>query len=187
MSEPFKPKTVVDVERMTRSDISALYKHCMRATGQDDHIIKSQTKDNKWLIGDDTNFLSVVDTYIRVQGATIDKRNVKSATALVLQASPEYFRPEFHRDDPEGFGKYDTQKLDDWVLANVKWLKNTFGTDCIAAHLHVDERTPHIHAVIVPMFEKAPTMPKNKRKGETQAQKDAAKAARKKKPADGES
>ena len=55
------------------------------------------------------------------------------------------------------------------MLANVKWLKNTFGTDCIAAHLHVDERTPHIHAVIVPMFEKAPTMPKNKRKGETQA------------------
>jgi hypothetical protein len=169
MSKPFKPKTVVDVKRMTRSDITALYKHCMRIVGQDDHIIKAQSKDNKWLFGDDTNFLNVVDDYIREQGATLDKRNVKPATALVLQASPEYFRRDYHRDDPEGFGKYDTKKLNDWVLANVKWLKNTFGSDCIAAHLHVDERTPHIHAVIVPMFEKAPTMPKNKRKGETQA------------------
>lgn len=169
MSAQFTPKTIVDLERMTRSDITALYNHCMRMMGKDDHIIKEQTKDNKWLIGDDTNFLNVVDDYIEKTGAKIDSRNVKPVTGLVLQASPEYYRPEYHRDDPDGFGRYDQKKTDAWVEANVKWLKETFGSDCVAAHLHVDERTVHIHAVIVPTFEKAPTMPKNKRKNETQA------------------
>ena len=168
MSAQFTPKTIVDLERMTRADIIALYIHCMRMGRKDEHIRKDQTEDNEWLIGDDTNFLIVVDDYIKKTGAKIDSRNVKPVTGLVLQASPEYYRPEYDRDDPDGFGKYDQKKTDAWVAANVKWLKETFGSDCVAAHLHVDERTVHIHAIIVPTFEKAPTMPKNKRKNETQ-------------------
>ena len=163
----FVPVTIVDLERGTRADLVALYKHCMRMVGKDDHIIKGQTKDNRWLIGDDTNFTKVVDDYIGKTGATIDKRNAKPTTHLVLQTSPEYFRPTYHRDDPKGFGKYDQVRLDRWVDASTKWLKNTFGDDCVAAHLHVDERTCHVHAVIVPTFEKKPTMPRNKRKGES--------------------
>ncbi|MCL1059740.1 plasmid recombination protein [Shewanella gelidimarina] len=31
------------------------------------------------------------------------------------------------------------------------WLKQRFGTRCVSAVLHMDETTPHIHAVIVPL------------------------------------
>jgi hypothetical protein len=43
-------------------------------------------------------------------------------------------------------------KLNDWCRENVDWLKETFGSDnLISAVLHVDEKTPHIHATVVPI------------------------------------
>jgi hypothetical protein len=43
-------------------------------------------------------------------------------------------------------------KLSDWCNNNLKWLKDTFGADnLVSAVLHRDEKTPHIHATIVPI------------------------------------
>jgi FtsZ-binding cell division protein ZapB len=43
-------------------------------------------------------------------------------------------------------------KLDDWCKDNVDWLKKTFGADnLVSAVLHLDEKTPHIHATVVPI------------------------------------
>jgi hypothetical protein len=43
-------------------------------------------------------------------------------------------------------------KLSDWCNDNLKWLKETFGADnLVSAVLHCDEKTPHIHATIVPI------------------------------------
>ena len=43
-------------------------------------------------------------------------------------------------------------KLDDWCKENMKWLKETFGSDnLVSAVLHMDEKTPHIHATVVPI------------------------------------
>ena len=46
----------------------------------------------------------------------------------------------------------DAGKLDNWCSDNVDWLKQTFGADnLVSAVLHLDEKTPHIHATIVPI------------------------------------
>jgi hypothetical protein len=46
----------------------------------------------------------------------------------------------------------DTGQLDDWINENLHWLKDTFGEqNLVAAHLHLDEKTPHIHASVVPV------------------------------------
>ena len=38
-------------------------------------------------------------------------------------------------------------KLDNWINANMKWLKNTFGSEnLVSCVLHMDEKTPHLHA-----------------------------------------
>ena len=42
-------------------------------------------------------------------------------------------------------------KLDSWVDANLKWLKEIFGVDnIVSCVLHMDEKTPHLHATVVP-------------------------------------
>lgn len=42
--------------------------------------------------------------------------------------------------------------VNEWKEANLRWLKSEFGEDnIIAATLHVDEITPHIHAIMVPV------------------------------------
>ncbi len=43
-------------------------------------------------------------------------------------------------------------KLDSWIDANLKWLKETFGGDnLVSCVLHMDEKTPHLHATVVPI------------------------------------
>ena len=42
-------------------------------------------------------------------------------------------------------------RLDSWD-ANLKWLKDTFGSEnLVSCVLHMDEKTPHLHATIVPI------------------------------------
>ena len=43
-------------------------------------------------------------------------------------------------------------KLNDWCKDNIDWLQKTFGKEnVVAATLHMDEKTPHIHASVVPI------------------------------------
>ena len=52
------------------------------------------------------------------------------------------------KDFPPGFD------VDAWAKGNVEWLKERFGEEnVISAVLHMDETTPHIHAVIIPVNE----------------------------------
>lgn len=44
------------------------------------------------------------------------------------------------------------EKLDSWIKANISWLKNTYGEqNLVSCVLHMDEKTPHLHATIVPI------------------------------------
>lgn len=46
----------------------------------------------------------------------------------------------------------DEGRLDEWAQASVGWAKQTFGEDnVVAAHLHMDEQTPHLHVTVVPI------------------------------------
>lgn len=43
-------------------------------------------------------------------------------------------------------------KIDDWCRDNMEWLHDTFGKEnVVSAVLHLDEKTPHIHATVVPI------------------------------------
>ncbi|KZM39228.1 hypothetical protein OA92_20220 [Marinomonas sp. SBI22] len=43
----------------------------------------------------------------------------------------------------------------DFAINARKWLRNEFGDNLVSAVLHLDEKTPHIHAHIVPMTDDA--------------------------------
>ncbi|GHT78910.1 mobilization protein BmpH [Bacteroidia bacterium] len=68
-------------------------------------------------------------------------------------------------------------KLDEWCNDNIEWLKQTFGKDnLVSAVLHMDEKTPHIHATIVPI------VTCERRKAKTAKQDDGKKKYKKRNP-----
>ncbi|MDL2227125.1 plasmid recombination protein, partial [Deltaproteobacteria bacterium OttesenSCG-928-M10] len=79
-----------------------------------------------------------------------DQRIRKNAVYGVdgfLGASPEYFRP----DAPGQYGLAYKDRLDAWVDASVAWLQSRYGDRVINAVLHLDEATPHIQYLILPL------------------------------------
>ena len=43
-------------------------------------------------------------------------------------------------------------KLDKWIDSNLKWLRDIFGEEnVVSCVLHMDEKTPHLHATVVPI------------------------------------
>lgn len=58
-------------------------------------------------------------------------------------------------------------RLDEWCKDNIDWLKETYGADnVVAATLHMDETTPHIHASVVPIVQGERRQKPNKKKQE---------------------
>ena len=50
-------------------------------------------------------------------------------------------------------------RLDEWCADNLKYFADTFGKEnIVAAHLHRDEETPHIHVTLVPMLDRFPSL-----------------------------
>jgi hypothetical protein len=101
----------------------------------------------------------------------IGKNQVK-VIRFMLSASPD----DMKRIQEDG-------KLDDWCRDNIDWIKKTYGEEnVVAATLHLDEQTPHIHASVVPIVrgerkQKAP----RKKPEENQEQKQKPKRRYKKK------
>lgn len=91
---------------------------------------------NMILIGD-KNITQNVKNYI--YGIKL-RSNVNIARDLVLTSNNDFFK-ELTKEQ---------QEL--WIKENIKFLKEQFGDNCLYACLHLDETTPHIHALIVPRF-----------------------------------
>jgi hypothetical protein len=68
------------------------------------------------------------------------QRNAVQVVELFLGASPEAFKQR--RLD-----------LDQWAQAQIDWLHETFGEgNVLEAVLHMDETTPHVHAMVFPQI-----------------------------------
>lgn len=70
-------------------------------------------------------------------------KNQTKAIRILLSGSPDRMA-EIEREG----------KLEDWINANICWLKETFGADnLVSLVLHNDEKTPHLHATITPIVD----------------------------------
>jgi hypothetical protein len=80
----------------------------------------------------------------RIENAGIKRKishNQVRALQIMLSGTPE----DMQRIQAEG-------RLDEWCNDNVKWLQDTFTTDnLVSVVVHMDEKTPHIHATVVPI------------------------------------
>jgi hypothetical protein len=75
------------------------------------------------------------------------RKDATVAVELLLTASPEFFRPE----NPGAAGNWDEQRMRKWADLNLAWLRDRYGENFTYAALHLDESTPHIQALIVPL------------------------------------
>jgi hypothetical protein len=81
---------------------------------------------------------------------------------MTLSASPGFFR-----DEGQGDGEWNQEKLEVWRDKTLTWLRHEYGEDLVHAALHLDETTPHLHVLIVPTYEKKPRVPGRQKRGET--------------------
>lgn len=78
-------------------------------------------------------------------GKTAIRKDAVRAMSIVLTGSPEQMT--------EIFSKAETRQA--WVKANMNFIGKEFGLENVVRFtLHMDEKTPHIHAVVVPITKK---------------------------------
>ena len=117
----------------TINSIKFFAKHMEREV----EVLNANTKiKNEILIGD-KNIYGNVKEYIK----DIKLRsNGVIARELLMTASLDFYKGLMQQD------------LEQWKVDNIKWLKDNYGDNCVYATLHKDEKTWHIHALIVPKF-----------------------------------
>ena len=80
------------------------------------------------------------------------RKNAVYALEVVISLSSNYFR-----DEGMKAGQYNFSKYEDFEASAYQWLNETFGeSNVISSVGHLDEATPHIHALVIPID------PKNK-------------------------
>lgn len=80
----------------------------------------------------------------RIETAGI-KRKITKDQVRVIRINLSGTHEDMKRIESDG-------KLNEWCKDTVGWLKNTYGEkNVVSAVLHMDEKTPHIHASVVPI------------------------------------
>lgn len=102
---------------------------------------------------------SDIETRISDSGAKVKKNSVLAIEHL-MTFSPDYVKLEKYQEENGSFGlrgvkNGEADKWNDFKKGCADWLKKTYGKENIV-HIsyHLDEKTPHIHAYVVPLKEK---------------------------------
>jgi len=102
----------------------------------------SRTPQNERLVGTDNpraDAMKMLAPPLKIS------KNSTLAIEVILSASPEWFKTASPEQDAA------------WKTKSMGWLDDTFGAERIAnAYLHRDEKTTHIHAVIIPVVSDGP-------------------------------
>ncbi len=72
------------------------------------------------------------------------KRDAVLLQEIFLGTSPEFF------EDASESAQRD-QLIEEWTRRSIDWLRKDFGENLFCATLHLDEKTPHIAAYVVPL------------------------------------
>ena len=131
-------------------NIGGLSAHCER-TMEVPNASKEHQHLNEHPIGSN-DMVQDVKNRLKEAGITQIRKNGVLAFEVVLSASPEFFKMS-HEEGGEitfrngnGYQKWKKQSMD--------WLHKEFGKNLVNVHLHLDEKTPHFQALIVPIDEK---------------------------------
>lgn len=139
---------IARISKQKSSSLGAVNNHNMRLkdtpNANPDGIFKR-------LVGDaNASTSDLVYKRLNQAGVTKHRKDAVVAVELVLTASPEYFRP----NNPAEYGSYDNDRLKAWLAQTNTFLKSKYSGLVVEATLHLDEATPHMHVIIVPLIKK---------------------------------
>lgn len=145
------PKPILRVGKIKKSGKTTLHSvagHLDRSR-HTPNADPSRLKLNEWLIGS-SDLTGHVDALMRKHGLDPAKTRKDAVVAndMLLTVSPEWFRPEA----PDQGGTWDENRLRVFRAEATAMLRKTFGSRVVAAVLHLDESTPHVQAVVVPLL-----------------------------------
>lgn len=122
--------------------------HHLRRSIPTSNADPARLDDNEWLIGGpeiENRVREMIDSH-----GIKPRSNAVIAEEVLLSVGPSFFRP----DDPELSGTWRKDRLSFFRKNALRFLHENFGDRVAAAVLHLDESTPHIQAVIVPIHER---------------------------------
>jgi hypothetical protein len=113
---------------------------------------------NKRLIGSGDLWKDIQDKLAKNDITEVRKNGVY-ALEFLMTASPEHFNIYKQYDENgKAILKGNVSNWDKFVSQSKKWLEKEFGlTNTVNFTTHLDEQTPHIHAVVVPLVESGKT------------------------------
>lgn len=165
------PDIVMNTRYAGASEVRAVSVHEKKRTPDGVSAIDPERKHlNKVVIGPATQQEALEGLWASGVAAPA-KQSESPYVQMVISAGPSFFRP-----DGQGPGQWDESRLQAWRVKTEQWLKDEYGADLVHLSLHLDEDTPHYHALIVPTYEKRPRVPGKRKRGETE---EAFKARRK--------
>lgn len=111
----------------------------------------ARTRLNETLVGDPSRPLEDL-VLSALNKCNIDpsklRKDATIANDIIMSISPAWFRP----DDPDASGTWDENRLQAFKAEAVAFLRKGFGPRLVRVDLHLDEATPHIHAIVVPIL-----------------------------------
>ncbi len=132
------PMCSVRVERTGWQGLRAHRDHESRKRGCS-HVDDALTPLNRVLVGSG-DAVADAEAHISAAGAKVRKNVAEPFITGIVTTSPEWFDGDTSDDRTRA-----------WTGATVDFLRQRFGGDLVAASLHRDERTPHVHFVVVPI------------------------------------
>lgn len=128
-------------------DLGKVQNHNFRSKLQE-NIDVDKIKFNQVLLGSN-DLKQDINNYIENNNIVVRNKTTVIANEFVLTASPEFF---FNNSDGTKKTREEYKKnLQNWINTQIKYLnKNSYGV-CVNAVLHMDEATPHIHAMVLPI------------------------------------
>ena len=131
------PKAILRIEKLKKTSVSSAgaHNHRLRETANAD---PTKTERNTVYVGSSDLRQDVLKRLEALGDITI-RKDATIAVEMLLTASPDFFAT----------ASQDKQNL--WLKSNLQFLKERYGANLVNVVIHRDEKTPHLHAVIVPI------------------------------------
>lgn len=148
----------------TPAGAAGMNRHLIRDRSQFDipNADKDLEKLNRQYVGTDNLYQDIQDR-IKASGVEKVRKNAVLAVEHLMTFSPEFAPLSKNEEiDKNGEKKYflsgngeDVNNVHEFARIARLWMEETYGKEnVISVHLHLDEKTPHIHAYATPILEK---------------------------------
>ena len=134
-------KLVLHHSKLGKGKVSAAGAHNMRLIDGNPDIDRERTKLNEDFIRSELAVHERIKNKILDAGITKTRRDAVMAEELIVSASPDFFKDKTPEESKA------------FLKCAVDWAQEKYKDNLVSAIVHMDETTPHLHMMIVPLVD----------------------------------